>query len=434
MTGDQFEDRIKAHYDAIDPGPVPARLGERVAAALVAAPSPRLGRWSRPLLATAGIAAVALVVIGAIQLSVATRGEKGPGGSIAPRPTPSGLASPPAQAFPTAVDIAGTTPAGGIWAVRGSTLLQSADAGTTWRQSSIPVTAGFPVTAYVLDASHAWSVTPGPGSTPLSGAPTDELRLVVHRTSDGGRTWDGVTVFGNYAGTTPAIAFIDQRTGFLFASAVRHSSGTSSVLRTDDGGQSWTLVGTGRWLGSVFAVGGGPTLWSGAENEAGPVSHPLLAVSRDGGRTWANSSLPGLEGQPGGGEAWLDGPPAFVGQSRGFLSISLVLADGSPVTRVFRTDDAGVSWHPAGTFRGEAFGGPAASDATHVLLPLSTLTATADGGTSWDVVEANGLPDAVPVTWIGFVDPRHGAARAGGLFLTSDGGRSWHAASIGVAP
>jgi hypothetical protein len=38
------------------------------------------------------------------------------------------------------------------------------------------------------------------------------------------------------------------------------------------------------------------TLWSGNQDDAGPVARPILDVSRDGGRTWSDARLPGLIG------------------------------------------------------------------------------------------------------------------------------------------
>ncbi len=95
----------------------------------------------------------------------------------------------------------------------------------------------------------------------------------------------------------------------------------------------------------------------------------------------------------------------------------------------------------------EAAAGPALLDATHWLLPLVNpigLAATADGGATWHDLTASGVSGVAGsgwFIWIGGIDLTHAAAlvAAGNsgplvLYLTSDGGRSWHAADVsGVA-
>lgn len=435
MTDDEFERQIRSHYRSIDPGPAPQWLADRIADMLVPVP-PRLvsSGWLRTLLA---VTATAIVVVGLVlgpRLYGVLSGQQPSREPATPQPTPTATPRPSSAPSAAAIDAAGTIRSGGLWAVQGSTLLTSTDAGATWQHSPIPVASGYAVTAFVLDPDHAWSITPGAGSTPFNGAPTDVLHLVAHRTTDGGKTWHDANVPGNFAGTSQSVVFIDQDNGYLICSAMRHSSGVSTVLRTVDGGQIWFVVGTGSWLGSMFTVSGASTLWAGAEQEAGPVGHPLLDVSRDGGRTWSDASLPGLEGQTGGGTLWLPGPPAFADALHGFVAVVLTNPDGSPETRIYRTGDGGRSWSLVRTFAEQAVGGLAVADADHVFIPLTGLTATDNGGASWQTIATRGLPSGVDITWLGFVDALHGAAQAGGLYVSRDGGRSWQPAAFGLVP
>jgi hypothetical protein len=72
-----------------------------------------------------------------------------PGASTGPLPSASARAT-------GAVDRAGVFP-GGLWATQGTTLLISADGGTSWRAGTLPSPS--PLAVDVLDAGHAWACT-----------------------------------------------------------------------------------------------------------------------------------------------------------------------------------------------------------------------------------------------------------------------------------
>jgi photosystem II stability/assembly factor-like uncharacterized protein len=422
-------------------------LGRRPEEAVVTA---ILGHRPHGRDATLGALAVAVLLVlalaGSLYFGSSVAPVLAPSSSPATPPTP--VASHPAKLLPTAapppapdlawakVDLAGTFP-GGLWAVQGTSYLLSTDAGSSWRQTPLPAAPlqGAQAVA-VLDATHAWYVAAGPGSTPITGAPSDVLHLVVYRTSDGGRTWKVSAIPGNYPETSQSLVFVDGDHGYLLCSAERFSSGTSTVLATSDGGATWRVVGTSPWLGSMLAGSDPTTLWAGAQPEAGPVSHPLLAVSRDGGRTWQDVALPGL-GQPGGA---LSGPPEFSSASTG------VVAAGS---LLFRTTDGGRTWTRLADLPSQASTAPALLDATHWLAPTvnpSGLASTTDGGASWRHLITSGLSGVANqgwIVWIGASDASHVAALEpigndypGGtaLYLSADGGRNWRPADVvGVA-
>src|SRR5207247_2136538 len=98
--------------------------------------------------------------------------------------------------------------------------------------------------------------------------------------------------------------------------------GISRILRTSDGGLTWSQVGSVPSLGSEFTASDGSTLWSGAEEEAGPVVHPVLEVSRDGGQTWAEVALPGIAPhEMEGPMVYLSGPPVFLDPKTGVVAV-----------------------------------------------------------------------------------------------------------------
>lgn len=126
-------------------------------------------------------------------------------------------------------------------------------------------------------------------------------------------------------------------------------------MQTDDGGATWRTTGTpGFYLGSVFSVSGPDVLWSGTQGDAGPVERPVLDVSRDGGRTWADARLPGLVGSQYAANTVL-APPAWFGATGVELSdaghgVALV-ATGAFTTPsdLFVTVDGGTTWTAAST-------------------------------------------------------------------------------------
>ena len=379
-------------------------------------------------------------------------------GACSPAPTPSPTRAPEAsRATPAAtasalpavaslsLSAAGTFPGAGLWAIHGATLLISVDAGMDWRRTAMPPPDSYGMLAsFVLDEQRAWSITRGPGSTDFSGASTDVLNLVVHRTVDGGASWQGVNV-GSYPGTSPEVAFIDPQHGFILISPMRHSSGVSTTLATDDGGATWTVAGTGPWLGPLFTASDESTLWAGAQQDPSPIEHPLLEVSRDGGLTWVDVQLPGLVGALGGGNRWLVGPPRFIDRWTGLVTIASVDPAGNPQTRIFRSTDSGISWTTVTDRPGQAGANPATLDSNHWILPVVNpfgLIATANAGASWGALQADGL--ASPwIDWIDVVDPSHLAALIltgngdpgpEALFLSTDGGRTWKPADPGSPP
>lgn len=331
-----------------------------------------------------------------------------------------------------AVDAAGTFAGGRLWAATADRVMISADGGRSWRSGALPRWA----TVDVLDRTHVWVVSPTPDSVwPYGGQGTfDTLHIVVRRSTDGGRSWRSVTLSDDYAGTTPELAFLDGRHGYLLCASLR-GGGPSVVLRSDDGGATWRTTGTpGFYLGSVFSASGPAVLWSGTQGDAGPVERPVLDVSRDGGHTWTDARLPGLVGSRFATNTVL-APPAWFGAT-GVVAVSHELPSGQELT-IYRSIDHGRTWkrvsslsNPSG---GSAF---AAVDATHWLFATgSGWRSTADGGRTWATFTPTGLPRA-GITSIQFSDADHGIALVatgaftvpGDLFVTVDGGTTWTAA------
>lgn len=351
------------------------------------------------------------------------------------------------------VDESGVARSGAIWVIRGSALAISTDLGATWTGGTIPLpepdTIG-PAT-FVLDGEHAWSLTvpPGSGDGDHGQGPTfDHVHLLVNRTSDGGKSWQQAPVPGDNPDSARSLFFLDSQIGFLMLSGGRTNPGASTLLGTDDGGATWTVVRTvpagetgGSSLGSLITATDSRTVWAAAQGEAGPVNHPILDVSRDGGLTWSRVALPGVIDRWGGVQNVPLEPPTFLDASTAFFTLSPSDDTGGPQTLVFGTRDSGQTWSRLASLSALLVGPIAFVDARHWLaveqgLP-SVLKVTDDGGSSWRDLPAAGL-SAGSLESLSMLDARHGAAVllvAGDsgmpaiLMLTSDGGESWKPAA-----
>lgn len=116
-------------------------------------------------------------------------------------------------------------------------LLATSDGGGTWSYRALPPT-GYSVTIDFIDANTGWDIVTPPGWSKLSGAPKDWL----YRTNDGGQTWTlvqadlplGFPIFGLW--------FVDANNGFAVQQNVALTG--SELLRTTDGGHTWKVIET----------------------------------------------------------------------------------------------------------------------------------------------------------------------------------------------
>ena len=384
--------------------------------------------------------------------------------SVVPLPGKEARPTPSLDSAMTAavVSSAGVAASAAIWVIRGGLLAISTDFGTTWTTGSIPLpelgTIG--PTTFVLDGEHAWSLTvpAGSGDGDHGQGPTfDHVHLVVNRTSDAGMSWQQATVPGDYPDTARSLFFLDPLHGFLMASGGRTNQGASTLLRTDDGGSSWTVVRTvpatetgDSSLGSLITATDGQTLWAAAEGEAGPVNHPILDVSRDGGLTWSRVALPGVVDRWGGTNNVPLGPPTFLDASTGYFSLLAADDVGLSPTLVFGTNDGGRTWSRLSRLPAILAGPIAFVDARHWLaveqgLP-SVIRVTDDGGATWSDLPAAGL-SAGGLEWLSMLDGQRGVGvlliegnsdMPAVLMLASDGGKTWtpagHLPSAGPSP
>lgn len=121
-------------------------------------------------------------------------------------------------------------------------LLVTSDGGSTWTSRSLPSTA--PLVVGFYDANHGWAIAESSAElqVPLSTAPP-EVALFLLRTSDGGGTWKPVQTdlkLQSKNGQVNGLYFLNDAIGFAFRTPVGRQ--LSELLRTTDGGHSWTVV------------------------------------------------------------------------------------------------------------------------------------------------------------------------------------------------
>lgn len=392
-------------------------------------PEAPVARWRRrPRLAlevAVGLVAAVAVIAGTI--AVPRLGS----GPAQPSPPPTMAGTTP-SATPSATPVAGTIPpvqqqsyqpcrgevqpvAGGEWLVAGGRLLLTTDGGTTWHDTTpanIGAVAAGPGLFCALSARQAWLVTATPGLGHLN----------VLRTSDGGLTWSvagevhypGVTA----GGADPAsLEFVDAERGWLMLE-IPGMAKNAVLFATSDGGRTWTQLATASIYAGTLDFVSATQGWLAFAGGGGP-GGPALYRSTDAGSTWSTVPQPFLPLVGQDACTYLD---AFR-----FLSSTVGVAAsddvGCPGKRleVWVTTDAGTTWQEKATVADDTTGsdytcGFDVITASVWVRENGTCAAgtppvfdwTVDGGAHWETVTPHGLPSGV--LSVTFVSSRFGLA------------------------
>jgi hypothetical protein len=226
------------------------------------------------------------------------------------------------------------------------------------------------------------------------------------------------------------------------------TKGAGTVLRTDDGGATWSVAGSATGLGSQFTASDASTLWSAPDNGSSNLTGPTLYVSRDAGVSWSVAPLPEMPAAPlpGGADDRVAAGPVFWDASNGAIAIGVYEygSGTSPAIWFYRTQDSGRSWSvvkkdtdfPMIDFPPAALVG---REWAARMFGNYSLAVSDDFGASWTDRPGFGMPDNTSFIWVDLTDGNHGAATVLpgygtlDLMLTADGGRSWQPADFGDA-
>ncbi len=392
-----------------------------------------------------GAGAIGLVVVGGgIERQRAVTPSTAP--SIGPTSS-NPVASPSMTPSPTAslsqVVNAGMTGQGSGWAlvdrlsagaVTRRDLLVTSDGGATWSSHAWP----FPFEDGPVMSSPdvGWYLE---YVTAANGSATAEL----HRTADAGTSWSSVAL-PSHRGEPQLPSFAPGGTGYLVTSTGSHVGDRGpggSLLVTNDRGTTWqhrSDLPTGT-TGDLVALSDRDLVLRGSTADVvGKPLEDVLMTSHDGGRTWTSDKV-------------FDelGSVSIRGMGEDGAVMLVQVGDGPTVFRV--STDGARSWTTTGSAAGVV--GRAAfspvdrlvwyADVSSPTGPPIGLSETEDAGRTWHPVVASGLPEVARFEVLSFADVDHGwglvtvdspgsGSRAGGLFATDDGGRTWRPLSLGA--
>ncbi len=226
----------------------------------------------------------------------------------------------------------------------------------------------------------------------------------VLKTTDGGATWT------NVGGGTIGTQTIYNIFGIDAQNALCTSSASATyIYRTTDGGTTWT---------QVFTQTGGfmDAIWMTDANNGFAYGDPVagfwdLYNTTDGGVTW----IPAPSLAQNGTEAGWNNAMYVSGSDIYF---------GTNNTTIYYSSDMGNSWTPQSTASTTNSYSVWFSNSTDGLTGgSSTLAQTTDGGTSWTAL--SNAPGSGSIYGITGVDNKWWIARGSGIYYSEDNGGTW---------
>ena len=309
-------------------------------------------------------------------------------------------AAPPAlvgQDVGTDALLIGSHAVGGgvVWASgTDGSVLRTADGGATWQDVSVPGADTLQFRdVHAFGPSEAVVLSIGGGAASR-----------VYRTDDGGASWRETFVNDEPDGFFDCLAFWDAQRGLAFSDAV---DGAFLVVETGDGGRTWRRTtglppaqdGEGGFAasGTCVATWGEQTAWIATGN-----ARPARVLrTGDGGRSWTSAPVPLDAGEAAGATS-----VAFRTAERG-VALGGDLGRPDAVGRtVARTSDGGRSWVPGGRlpFAGAAYG-TAYVPGTDALVAVGPGGAalSRDDGATWALLDDRtfwGVTAAEGTAWL----------------------------------
>jgi photosystem II stability/assembly factor-like uncharacterized protein len=228
----------------------------------------------------------------------------------------------------------------------GGTCLRTSDGGATWQSLSVPDSSGLDFRdVQGFDDRAACLLSIGPGGLSR-----------IYRTTDGGASWAAPAINPDPDGFLDAFAFWDADHGLAVGDPV---DGRFVILATGDGGRTWgkipaggmpeALPGEGAFAasGTSLAVQGQSNAWFGT----GGGGSARVFRSTDRGRTWTAWPTPIRAANASSGVFSV----AFGDADHGVAVGGDYKAPADPTANAATTEDGGRTWTPAGASRPSGF-------------------------------------------------------------------------------
>jgi len=301
-------------------------------------------------------------------------------------------ASPPwiIQASPTTERLRGASAASDAvaWASGNKgAVLRTVDGGATWARRPVPGAEELDfrdIEAFSADVACVLAIGPGEKSR-------------IYRTEDGGTSW--VLQFTNPDSRAfyDAIAFWDARAGLAVGDPV---DGRFTIIRTTDGGRTWARVpaanipealpGDGAFAasGTCLVVHGSRHAWFGT----GGGARARVYRSTDQGLTWAVAETPIMAGNASSGVFSL----AFSDPDHGVAVGGDYRREREPGDNLAITDDGGRTWAFAGAGRLRSFRSavafvPGSKGQRLIAVGPGGTDRSDDGGRRWTALGDDGF-------------------------------------------
>jgi len=259
------------------------------------------------------------------------------------------------------------------------TVVRTVDGGATWSRAVVPGAADLDfrdIEAFSAEVAYVLALGPG-----------DKSR--IYKTTDGGSTWALQFTNPDARAFYDAIAFWDERTGIAVGDPV---DGRFTVLRTGDGGRTWARVpeanipealpGDGAFAasGTCLAALGSRHAWFGT----GGAARARVYRSADQGLTWAVADTPITAGNASSGIFSL----AFSDPNHGIAVGGDYRLERESGDNLAVTSDGGRTWAFPGTTRLRSFRSavafvPGSQERRLIAAGPSGTDTSADGGSAW---------------------------------------------------
>ena len=304
---------------------------------------------------------------------------------------------------------------------RALTLTLALSLGSGWDPRTMPTNASFRGIS-VVNSKVVW----------ISGS-----RATVLRTKDGAKSWQSTSIISRPRLDLRDIHGFDANTAVAI-SAGEADSGFANILRTTDGGVTWSTVFTTNTKGVFFDA---LSFWDDRNGivQSDPVDRKLfLLTTEDGGLTWKRVDPAALPEMLEGEAAFAASGTAMTVQGKSNVWIA---TGGGKTARVFRSTDRGRTWAvsetplhsgdggAAGAFsiaftdakRGVVVGGNYSQPRTAYV----NVALTEDGGVTWKAA-AGPMPPGY-LSAVTYTNGKNDLLAVGlvGTATSSDGGNTW---------